>query len=211
MGLVLPRLYAIIDPAQTGGRPAINVCRDLLAAGVRLIQYRDKRSSARAVFETCKALAEEIRRQDGMFFVNDRGDIALAAGAHGVHVGQEDLPAEFARRVVGSAHWVGVSTHNLPQVREAEASSADYIGFGPIFETRSKDKPDAVVGLEGLREARKATARPLVAIGGITAQNARSVMDAGADCVALIQALVAGPDIQASARELLDVLGAAGK
>lgn len=207
MGLVLPRLYAIIDPAQTDGRLAINVCRDLLAAGVRLIQYRDKRSCAVAVFETCKVLAQEIRQQGGLFLVNDRADIALAAGAHGVHVGQEDLPAEFARRVVGPARWVGISTHNHSQVHEAEASSADYIGFGPIFETRSKEKPGKLVGLEGLREVRKATTKPLVAIGGITVQNTRSVIDAGADAVAVIHDLIAAPDLGIRSREFLKVLG----
>jgi thiamine-phosphate pyrophosphorylase len=207
MGLVLPRLYAIIDPAQTGGRPAMSVCRELLAAGVRLIQYRDKRSSALAVFETCKDFALEIQQQGGMFFVNDRADIALAAGARGVHVGQEDLPVELARRVMGHEGWVGISTHDLDQLREADASSADYIAIGPIFETHSKENPDATVGLEGLREARKATAKPLVAIGGITVQNARSVIDAGADAVAVIHELLAAPDPASRSREFREVLG----
>ena len=207
MSLVLPRLYAIIDPAQTGGRPAIRVCRELLAAGVRLIQYRDKRSSALAVFEVCREFAREIRQQSGVFFANDRADIALASGAHGVHVGQEDLPVELARRVVGPESWVGVSTHNLVQLREADASPADYIAIGPVFETRSKEKPDATVGLEGVRAARKATAKPLVAIGGITTQNARSVIEAGADSVAVIHDLLAAPDPAARSREYLQILG----
>jgi thiamine-phosphate pyrophosphorylase len=207
MALILPRLYAIIDPSRMGGRAPKDVCEELLEAGVRLIQYRDKQGSSLAVFEVCAGLSESIRKHHGFFIVNDRADIALAAGAEGVHVGQEDLPVELARKVVGPHRWVGVSTHNLSQVREADTSSADYIAFGPIFETQSKERPDKVVGIEGLREAREATTKPLVAIGGITAENALSVIEAGADVVAVIQALLAGPKVEASAREFMRILG----
>lgn len=207
MLLSFPRLYAILDPLQTGGRPAMEVCEELLVAGVRLIQYRDKRASALPVFEICARMADRIRQHGGTFIVNDRADIALAAGAAGVHVGQEDLPVELARRVLGAQRWVGTSTHTLSQVREAEASSADYMAFGPIFSTRSKERPDPVVGLDGLREARKATAKPLVAIGGITVENARTVIEAGADAVAVIHDLIAAPDPAARSREFLSVLG----
>jgi thiamine-phosphate pyrophosphorylase len=207
MTLVLPRLYAIVDPSWTGGRPAIELCEELLQAGVRLIQYRDKQASALNIFATCSGLARSVRACDGLFIVNDRADIALAAGAEGVHVGQEDLPVEMARTVMGPDRCVGVSTHNLSQVRKADASPADYVAFGPIFETRSKERPDAVVGLEGLREARKATAKPLVAIGGITAENARQVIEAGADAVAVIHDLIAAPNPAARGREFLRVLG----
>ncbi len=206
MALALPRLYAIIDPAQTGGRPAKVVCEALLEAGVRLIQYRDKQASSLAIFETCSGLAEIVRQYQAIFIVNDRADIALASGAEGVHVGQEDLPVELARRVLGPDRWVGTSTHNLAQLREASESSADYVAFGPLFDTRSKEKPDPVVGLEGLREARKATAKPLVAIGGITVSTARQAIEAGADAVAVISDLVGAPDIRARAREYLRVL-----
>jgi thiamine-phosphate pyrophosphorylase len=208
MRLVILRLYAIMDPAQTAGWPATEVCEAWLRAGIRLIQYRDKSSSSREIFETCSDLAERVHQAQGLFILNDRADIALAAGADGVHVGQDDFPVELARCVVGPGRLVGFSTHELGQVREADRSSADYIAFGPVFETRSKAKPDPVVGLEGVRAARQATAKPLVAIGGITVENARSVIEAGADAVAVIRGLVAVDDIARRASEFLRVLDA---
>lgn len=206
MRLAYPRLYAIMDPAQSGGRPPEQVCESLLRAGVRLIQYRDKTSSPREVFEICSRIAGRIRQAEGLFIVNDRADIARAVEADGVHVGQDDLPVNLARRVMGPDRLVGFSTHDLEQVRAADRSTADYIAFGPVFETRSKEKPDPVVGLEGLRQARQATSKPLVAIGGITVENAREVIGAGADSVAVIRSLVAADDIAQRALEFLRVL-----
>jgi thiamine-phosphate pyrophosphorylase len=209
MRLAIPRLYAIMDPAQMGGRGVLEVFEVLLRAGVRLIQYRDKKGSALQVFSEGFRLAERARAQGCVFILNDRADIAVACGAAGVHVGQDDLPVELARKVVGPSSWVGCSTHRLPEIRQADASSADYIAFGPIFPTASKERPDPTVGLEGLRRARGATGKPLVAIGGITAENARSVIEAGADAVAVIRDLVASPDPGARARQFLQVLGGA--
>ena len=179
----------------------------LLAAGVKLIQYRDKNSSALEIFRASLPLAERAPQAGCVFMVNDRPDIVVAVGAGGVHVGQEDLPVELARQIVGPERWVGYSTHNLSQVRDAEASSADYIAYGPIFATQSKERPDPTVGLEGLRRAREATAKPLVAIGGITVGNARSVIEAGADGVAVIRDLFSSADPAARASEFLDILG----
>jgi thiamine-phosphate pyrophosphorylase len=207
MSRSIPRFYAILDAAQIGGRPPAAICEILLAAGVRLIQYRDKRASSRELYETCCQLAEQVRRAGGIFVVNDRADVARAVGADGVHLGQEDLPVELARRVLEPGKWVGYSTHSLAQVREADRSSADYIAFGPIFPTPSKEKPDPVVGLEGLRQARQATRKPLVAIGGITLEKVRDVVAAGADSVAVIADLLKAPDIGARAREFLRLLG----
>ena len=207
MSRSIPRFYAILDAAQIGGRPPAAICEILLAAGVRLIQYRDKRASSRQLYETCCQLAEEVRRAGGIFVVNDRADVARAVGADGVHLGQEDLPVELARRVLEPGKWVGYSTHSLAQVREADRSSADYIAFGPIFPTPSKEKPDPVVGLDGLRQARQATRKPLVAIGGITLEKVRDVVAAGADSVAVIADLLKAPDIGARAREFLRLLG----
>ena len=124
--------------------------------------------------------------------MNDRADICVAMGFDGVHLGQDDLPAEGARLVVGE-RIVGVSTHNLQQVKEADASPADYIAIGPVFPTTGKKNPDALVGLEGVRKARAATKKPLVAIGGITRHNAKSVIEAGADSVAVISDLLSSP------------------
>jgi thiamine-phosphate diphosphorylase len=207
MGFSLPRLYAILDAAQTGDRSLTEVCEILLAAGVRLIQYRDKHASSRQLYEAGCQIAEQVRRAGGLFIVNDRADVARAVGADGVHLGQGDLPVELARRSLEPGKPVGCSTHDLAQVREADQSSADYIAFGPIFPTQSKAKPDAVVGLAGLREARQATRKPLVAIGGITLATAREVTEAGADSVAVIADLLKAADIGARAREFLRVLG----
>lgn len=209
MGFSLPRFYAIIDPAQTGGRSPGEVCEILLGAGVRLIQYRDKQASSRTLFEKSRNLAERVRRAAGIFIVNDRADVAGAAGAHGVHVGQGDLPVEHARRIVGPEGLVGYSTHDLVQLAEAGRSSADYVAYGPVFATRSKEKPDPVVGLEGLRAARQATHKPLVAIGGITLETARAVLEAGADSLAVISDLLSAPDLAVRAREFLQVVGEA--
>ncbi len=202
----VPRLYAIIDREPTRGHSPAEVADILLAAGVRWIQYRDKRGSSRQLFENSLQIAERVRRERGVFIVNDRADVARAVDAEGVHVGQDDLPVELARRVLAPGKLLGTSTHVLAQVVEADRSSADYIAFGPVFSTQSKEKPDSVVGLEGLREARKATRKPLVAIGGITVENARAAIEAGADSVAIIHDLLAAPDLAARAREFLKVL-----
>jgi thiamine-phosphate pyrophosphorylase len=204
MHLVIPRLYAIVDPAQAGGRSAVEVAAALLAAGIVFIQLRDKHASSGELCESAQRVAECVRKGGGIFIVNDRPDIARAVDANGVHVGQDDLPVESARALVGPDKLVGCSTHVLEQVREAERSTADYVAFGPIFGTASKENPDPVVGLAGLREARKATRKPLVAIGGINPENARAVIEAGADSVAVISALVGAPDIRRRAEEFLE-------
>ena len=201
-----PRLYAIIDPVQIGQHSPAAVTEVLLAAGVRLIQYRDKRATSRELLQTSRQIADLVRKAQGVFIVNDRADVARAVDADGVHLGQDDLPVELARRVLSEGKWIGYSTHILAQVIEAENSSADYIAFGPVFPTHSKENPDPVVGVEGLRKARQATRKPLVAIGGITAENARAAIEAGADSVAVISDLLKAPDIGQRARQFLEVL-----
>ncbi len=201
--MFIPRLYAIIDPAQAGSRSIDEVAAELLAAGIKLIQFRDKNSTSGELYRSAQRLAESVRKAGAAFIVNDRADVARAVDADGVHVGQDDLPVESARALVGPGSIVGYSTHVLEQVREADQSTADYIAFGPIFPTLSKENPDAVVGLAGLSEARKATRKRLVAIGGITLENARAVIDAGADSVAIIRDLIGAPEIQERARQFL--------
>ncbi|HEV2348676.1 MAG TPA: thiamine phosphate synthase [Terriglobia bacterium] len=203
MSFPIPRLYAIIDSAQTAGRSPVAVADQLLAAGVKLVQCRAKRATARQFLDSCRQIAERARGARAIFIVNDRADIALAVDAEGVHVGQDDLPPELARRFLKPGKWIGYSTHSLNQVLEAERTSADYIAFGPVFPTHSKENPDPVVGLDGLRRARRATRKPLVAIGGITAENARSAIEAGADSVAVMSDLVGARDIESRTREFL--------
>jgi thiamine-phosphate pyrophosphorylase len=203
----LPRLYAIIDPVQTRSPGPVVVAELLLSAGVRLIQYRGKQDTSLAMFDVSCAIAERVRQAGGTFIVNDRADVARLSGADGVHVGQEDLRVEQARHVLLPSQCVGVSTHNRAQFEEAETTSADYIAFGPIFPTGSKERPDPVVGLENLRGMRSLTRKPLVAIGGITLDNAASVIEAGADSVAVIHDLLAAEDIGEQARKFIQTLG----
>jgi thiamine-phosphate pyrophosphorylase len=207
MGSRIPRLYAIIDAAQVGAKSPVLIAEALFLAGVHLIQYRDKTGSSRRLFEASREIAGRARRANSLFIVNDRADIARASGADGVHLGQEDLPVELARRVLRVGQQVGISTHTLSQVSEAESSSADYVAFGPISATRSKERPGPVVGLDGLRQARVLTRKPLVAIGGITLANAQAVIEAGADSIAVIHDLLTVEDIGARAQQFLRLLG----
>jgi thiamine-phosphate pyrophosphorylase len=202
-----PGLYAIIDAGHVEQRSPLAIFDMLVSAGVAMIQYRDKEGSPRQLFETSRQLAERARKCHTTFIVNDRADIALVTGADGVHLGQEDLPVELARRLLGPGRIVGSSTHSVTQVEEADRSSADYIALGPVFPTQSKERPDPTVGLEGVRAARKVTGKPLVAIGGITVENARAVIDAGADAVAVISDLLKRSDVAARAQEFLRILG----
>ncbi len=192
----LTKLYAIVDVACFASphsvREIAEYTLELAAGGATLIQYRNKAGSAREIVRD----ARELRRilNDGVTLImNDRADLCLAAAYDGVHVGQDDLSPEAVRAIIGPDRILGISTHNLEQVREADLELATYVALGPVFSTRSKERPDPVVGLEGLRAARAATTKPLVAIGGITRANARSVIDAGADSVAVIADLLISP------------------
>ena len=204
---MFPALYAILDASPEFVGPSkysiLEIAERLVGAGVELFQYRDKRGSARKIQETSAALVERLATvgKGARFMVNDRADIAAIVRAGGVHVGQEDLPVEAARKMCGGALWVGVSTHDLEQLRAADATSADYVAVGPIFPTRTKENPDPVVGLEFLRAARGITRKPLVAIGGITVESAQAVYKAGADSLAVIRDLMAAEDPAARARE----------
>jgi len=172
-----------------------------------MFQFRMKTPHTGELYDTASRLASLITAAGGYCIVNDRCDVALAVGADGVHLGQEDLPLAEARAIVGQNVLIGVSTHNLAQALEAQAGGADYIGFGPIFPTMTKGNPDPVVGLEGLREVRARVRIPIVAIGGITAKNAADVVAAGADGVAVLSAVLAAPDPKSAIAELVRIVG----
>ncbi|HEV2314911.1 MAG TPA: thiamine phosphate synthase [Candidatus Acidoferrales bacterium] len=197
-------LYAVLDEDSLN-MPAQKCAQELISAGVELIQYRAKHSSSREYFVMCSNLAETLAARNARLIVNDRPDIAAMVGAGGVHVGQEDLPPDDARRICGSGRWVGISTHSLEQVRAADRTSADYIAIGPIFSTSTKEKPDAVVGTSFIREARKLTQKPIVAIGGITRERAAEVYGAGADSIAVIRELLETRDPAERAKEFLAI------
>jgi thiamine-phosphate pyrophosphorylase len=205
MSLVLPPLYMILDAALLAS-PEIEVAKKLNDAGVRLFQYRNKRGSTREIFQASSSLAAELAERGAMFFVNDRPDIAFLAGASGVHVGQNDLPVAESRAVMGKEKLVGISTHNLEQFRAAAAMHADYIALGPVFATDSKANPEPAVGAAMIREARKLTKKPIVAIGGITLERAKEVMEAGADSIAVISDVLRAKDMAKRARQFLDLL-----
>jgi thiamine-phosphate pyrophosphorylase len=204
MNLVFPPLYAIIDPTLLT-ISELALAESLAGSGVELIQYRDKTASSRRYFEISRQLSKVLGPRGARLIVNDRPDVALLAGAGGVHVGQEDLGVEDARAICGAGRWVGVSTHTLEQLAAADRTSADYVAFGPIFQTATKKNPDPVVGTELLRKARAITKKPLVAIGGITVERAAEVYRAGADSLAVIRDLICAPDPAVRAREYLDV------
>jgi thiamine-phosphate pyrophosphorylase len=232
--MFLPRLYAILDAACfPKAEIMFAAAQELAGAGVTLLQYRNKSGNARQMLEA----ARELKRVAGSrvrLIMNDRADLCVAADFDGLHVGQDDLSPEAARRIIGDspsaakaasgealdtaalkrcatqnlrshARWLGVSTHNLEQLAVADRTSADYLAIGPVFATSSKLNPDPVVGLEGVRRARALTRKPLVAIGGITRANGRSVIEAGADAVAVISDLIREP--RKSAEEFLRILG----
>jgi thiamine-phosphate pyrophosphorylase len=202
--MLLPRLYPILDIGCFPNADAMfTAAEELAAAGCTLLQYRNKSGNARLMLDQ----ARELRARLGAgvkLIMNDRADLCLAADFDGLHVGQDDLSPDSARSIIGPARWLGVSTHNPEQLAEADKTSVDYLAIGPVFATRSKANPDPVVGLEGIRRARELTGKPLVAIGGITRANAQSVIEAGADAVAVISDLLLDPS--KSAEEFLRIL-----
>jgi thiamine-phosphate pyrophosphorylase len=230
-----PRLYPIVD-AGLLARHGLDVRRfaaELSAAGVQLLQYRNKLGGPQEVLLNAAVIREVMADISCRLILNDRADLAVLAEWDGVHVGQGDLLPEDAKAVVlrtiphpsreregwatrlgwatrtvpGSSMWVGVSTHSEEQVRVADLSCADYVAVGPVFATGTKVDAEPVIGLEGVRRARRLTKKPIVAIGGITRANARSVIDAGADSVAVISALlVEGETVEKVARDFLEIL-----
>jgi thiamine-phosphate pyrophosphorylase len=236
---MMPRLYAIADASVLGARGVRleDFARELRAAGVELVQYRDKTGSPRevlraaavlrAVFSSPTSQNRDMGHPSATLIMNDRADLAVLAGFDGVHVGQGDLSPQDARRVVGPGRIVGVSTHTEDQVVAADPTSQkqdpstssgqvvghpafgpDYIAIGPVFATGTKADTEPVVGLEGVRRARALTRKPLVAIGGITQANARSAIDAGADSVAVISGLFSADEsVEQVARDFLELLG----
>ena len=205
----IPRLYPIMDEGVLArhGLGVRHFAAELRAAGVELLQYRNKTGGPQAVLRDAAVIGEVMVGSGCRLIMNDRADLVVLAEWGGVHVGQGDLSPEDARRVVGAERRIGVSTHTEEQVRVADASCADYVAVGPVFATGTKLDAEPVIGLEGVRRARALTKKPIVAIGGITRGNARSVIDAGADSVAVISALfVEGEMVEKVARDFLEIL-----
>jgi len=199
--LVLPPLYAILDPEQTKDRAPEAVLRDLLEGGAAILQLRVKTMAPSDFFQLAQRARAWTRTHGCKLIVNDRVDIALACHADGVHLGQEDLPLLVGRRLMG-AKLVGISTHDIEQAQEAERNGADYIGFGPMFGTTTKDTGYAARGVDMLRKIRAAVKLPIVAIGGINEQNVQQVWQAGAESAAIISDILGTEDIAAKTRRI---------
>lgn len=222
-----PRFYPIIDSSYFSAtadavRAMVQFAGELLQGGASLIQYRNKSGNARTMLSQARELRRAVQNK-AKLIMNDRVDLCLAAAFDGVHLGQDDLSPAAARRIFQLVShpsaknaqgwgtrtepdlWIGYSTHNVEQVREADRMPVDYIAVGPVFATNSKADPDPVIGLEGVRQARRITSKPLVAIGGITRQNCKSVLEAGAGAVAVISDVLESP--RKSTEEFLRILG----
>jgi len=201
-------LYTVITEAFCAGRPGLEVLDACLDAGVRLVQFREKDWSDRALFEGAKAFRARTAAAGALLIVDDRVDIALAVGADGVHLGQEDLPARVAREMAPDL-LIGVSTHSLEEARDAADQGAGYINIGPLFATRTKEVPTGALGLDAIRRIRSEVPLPTTCMGGIKLEHIPEIMAAGAERIAVVTAVTAAPDPRAAAADLRQAILAA--
>ncbi len=202
-------LYLVTDDALAGGRSIEWIVAEAVAGGVTCVQLREKHAESRAYYERARALRERLRPLGIPLIINDRLDIALAAGADGVHLGQGDLPCVEARHIAGPNFLIGISVSTTAEAQAAARDGADYLGISPIFDTPTKTDTPPATGIDGLRAIRAAVSLPLVAIGGIKAETAAAVVRAGADGIAVVSAIMAVADPRAAARALADVVARA--
>jgi thiamine-phosphate pyrophosphorylase len=200
--MIDPSLYLVTDRGLAAGRPMPDMVRAAVSGGVTCVQVREKECPAREFVRQASALMDLLRPLGVPLIVNDRVDIALAVEAHGVHLGQDDLPLRAARAILGPRRVIGISVDSVAQAVAAERDGADYLGVSPVFATPTKTDTAAPLGLAGLAAIRRAVGIPLVAIGGIGARNAAEVIRAGADGVAVVSAIVAAADPQRAAAEI---------
>jgi thiamine-phosphate pyrophosphorylase len=201
----LPRVYPIVDTESLSARHISleTAAAAFLEGGAGILQIRHKAHWTRAIFESTRVIARLCREAGATFVVNDRADIAMLVDA-GVHVGQDDLTPRDVRKLIGSEPVLGYSSHNMQQLCAAGGEPVDYVAFGPVYPTASKQNPDPVVGLDEIRRCRPLLEKPLVAIGGITLENAQSVLDAGADSLAVIAGLIPALPTAQSLRERME-------
>ena len=199
--MTVTAFYPVLDAGLLARRgiPASTAAEALLEAGVQILQYRQKGFFSRDAFDDARLIAGLCRTAGVLFVINDRADIAALLNA-ALHLGQDDLPPQDARKLMPPPSIIGFSTHNEQQLRDADREPVDYLAIGPIFQTASKENPDPIVGLDRLRSLRAITKKPLVAIGGITRATARSVLESGADSVAIIGDLFPDPCTKAALR-----------
>lgn len=204
-------VYLVTDHSLSCGRSTVEVVRGAITGGVSCVQLREKHLSTRELITEARALVELLRPHGIPLIVNDRVDVALAADADGVHLGQSDMQISDAREILGGGRIIGISAESIGDAVRAEREGADYIGISPVFATTTKKDIAAPLGLEGVRQIRKAVRLPLVGIGGISIANAAEVMRSGADGVAVVSAIVSAPCPETSTRELLEQVRRAGR
>jgi thiamine-phosphate pyrophosphorylase len=207
------RLNAIVDPERAGGRQLADLAAQCVRGGATLIQLRDKRSETRTLVEQARTIKQALAAFTVPFVINDRVDVAMAAGAHGVHLGQDDMAIEDARRLLGSGAIIGLSVKSVEEAEAARLELVDYVGSGGVYATSSKQQKNVPIGPAGLARViavlrRRAPNLPICGIAGIDASNAAEVIAAGADGVAVISALSLVPDPQAAARQLREIIDA---
>ena len=195
-------LYVVTDEALSTGLSHTEIAKRAVAGGADVIQLRDKDMEGRKLLEHARAIRYITRRAGRLFIVNDRLDIALASGADGIHLGQEDMPLADARSISPKGFLIGVTVHDVEEAVEAEKGGADYVGLSPVFATDSKNDAGSACGPDMLKAVKMAVSIPVVAIGGIGPGNARDVLEAGADGLAIISAVVSQPDVKAAAQHL---------
>ena len=201
------RLCLVTDRGLAGGRSIIDVALAAVRGGATMVQLRDKDATTRAFVEQARALKAALAPLGVPLAINDRLDVALAVDADGLHVGQDDMPVEAARRLIGPGKFIGLSITAVDQVLRPDAAAADYLGVGPIYAQQTKSDAAAPLGLDGLRRIRVLTRRPIVAIGGLTPDNSALVLAAGADGLAVVSAIVAAADPEAAARRFMGLFG----
>lgn len=201
-------VYLVTDRRTAGNRSILDVVRAAIQGGVSVVQLREKQATTREMVELGQALHEITRRASVPLIVNDRLDVALAIGAEGVHLGHDDMPVTLARELVGPDRILGASPETPDEARQAERAGADYLGVGDVYGTPSKADAGAPIGVEGLAEVIRAVSIPVVAIGGITLDNAEAVIKAGPAGVAVISAIVGAPDPEGAARRLREIVDA---
>lgn len=200
------RLCLVADMEAAGTRDLVSIIEDAIRAGATLIQLRGKNCETRELLDLAFRISDVLKAQKVPLFINDRVDVALACGADGVHLGQQDMPLVHARKLLGRDRSIGISVNTVAEAQAAEKDGADYIGVGPVYFTSSKDKIPAILGLKGLRMIREKVQIPILAIGGITSQNAKAVISAGADGIAVISAIMSEDDVREATKSLVSVL-----
>ena len=197
------RLYLITDRNKTGGRPIIDVVKEALDGGIKAVQLREKDLPIRELLMLAEEMRKITKEAGAMLFINGRMDAAMAVGADGIHLGQADLPVDVVRKIVGNRFMLGVSTHNIIEAEEAEKGGADFITFGPVYETPAKLKHGKPVGIEALKRVKGGVLIPVYAIGGIKSGDIKEIWASGADGVALISAIIGAKEPKKAAEELI--------